>query len=84
MGDSALPTKTLSEYASSELLRAAGIPLARQRLAADPKAAARAAEELGFPVVVKLCGEAIAHKKTVPLESDVVETARSMGVCLGD
>ncbi len=28
--------------------------------------------------------EAIAKNKTVPMDSDVVQTARSMGVCLGD
>jgi phosphofructokinase-like protein len=29
-------------------------------------------------------GQAIARIKTVPLESDVVHTARSLGICLGD
>ena len=29
-------------------------------------------------------GQAIARIKTVPLDSDVVETARSLGICLGD
>jgi phosphofructokinase-like protein len=28
--------------------------------------------------------EAVAHIKTVPLDSDVVETARALGICLGD
>ena len=28
--------------------------------------------------------EAIAHIKTVPLDSDVVQTARSLGISLGD
>ena len=28
--------------------------------------------------------EAVAHIKTVPLESDVIETARSLDICLGD
>src|SRR5262249_39760384 len=39
-----------------------GVPVARQRLAADADAAAGAAAALGFPVVVKLCGDTIAHK----------------------
>jgi 6-phosphofructokinase 1 len=29
-------------------------------------------------------GQAVAHIKTVPLESDSIRTARAMGVCLGD
>ncbi len=53
---------TLSEFDSRETLRAAGVPVSRSRLVADPEQAATAAEELGFPVVIKLCGAAIAHK----------------------
>ena len=53
---------TLSESASKELLGRYGVPLADERLAATPEDAATAAGELGFPVVAKLCGDAIAHK----------------------
>ena len=53
---------TLSESASKELLGRYGVPLADERLAATPEAAAAAADELGYPVVAKLCGDAIAHK----------------------
>jgi acetyltransferase len=53
---------TLSEHESKALLRAYGVPIAAEALVADPDAATRAAERLGFPVVVKLCGAAIAHK----------------------
>ena len=28
--------------------------------------------------------EAVSHIKTVPLDSDVIQTARSLGICLGD
>ena len=54
--------RTLSEAASKELLAAYGVPFARETGAADAAAAVRAAEAIGFPVVVKLCGDAIAHK----------------------
>src|SRR2546426_8534583 len=54
--------RTLSEHASKALLAGYGVPVAREALAADADAAARAAAEIGFPVVVKLCGDAIAHK----------------------
>lgn len=54
--------RTLSESASKALLRDYGVPIADERVVTTPAAAAEAARELGFPVVVKLCGDAIAHK----------------------
>src|SRR3989442_2732702 len=54
--------RTLSEHASKALLAGYGGPVAREALVADAEAAARAAAEIGFPVVVKLCGDAVAHK----------------------
>lgn len=55
-------SKTLSEHASKQLLAGFGVPCARERLVSSAEEAARAATELGFPVVAKLCGDAIAHK----------------------
>lgn len=55
-------TTTLSETDSKALLAAHGVPIAEERLAPDPEAAAAAASEIGFPVVAKLNGDAIAHK----------------------
>ncbi|MCU1396250.1 MAG: putative acyl-CoA synthetase [Ilumatobacteraceae bacterium] len=54
--------RTLSESASKDLLRAFGVPIAPERVVATAVEAALAAHDLGFPVVVKLCGDAIAHK----------------------
>jgi len=54
--------KTLSEFESKRRLAATGIPVAAERLCPDAESAERAAVELGFPVAVKLCGDAIAHK----------------------
>jgi acetyltransferase len=54
--------RSLSEHASKQLLARYGVPCARERLVATAEAAARAAAELGLPVVAKLCGEGIAHK----------------------
>lgn len=53
---------TLSEHESKELLRAAGIAVPEERLVASADAAVHAAQELGFPVALKLCGRKIAHK----------------------
>jgi acetyltransferase len=53
---------TLSEHESKAVLAAYGVPVAAEELADDADGAARAAVAIGFPVVVKLCGAAIAHK----------------------
>lgn len=55
-------SRTLSEAASKALLRAAGVPMADEREVKSVREAAVAASEIGFPVVAKLCGDAIAHK----------------------
>jgi succinyl-CoA synthetase beta subunit len=53
---------TLSEADSTALLSEFGVRFADQRLVATPEQAASASSDLGFPVVAKLCGDAIAHK----------------------
>jgi acyl-CoA synthetase (NDP forming) len=53
---------TLSEAASKQLLAQYGVPVLDERTVADADAAVAAATEIGFPAVVKLCGDAIAHK----------------------
>ena len=55
-------TTTLSESDSKALLAGFGLPVVAERLVADVDEAPRAADELGYPVVVKLCGDRIAHK----------------------
>ena len=62
MASSAHHSRTLSESASKSLLREAGVPMADEREVATAELAAQAAAEIGFPVVAKLCGDAIAHK----------------------
>ena len=53
---------TLSEAESKRVLAQAGVPVLDERVVATAEAAADAADELGYPVVAKLCGDAIAHK----------------------
>lgn len=55
-------TRTLSEHDSKRLLATCGVPMADERQVATAVDAAAAAEALGFPVVVKLGGDGIAHK----------------------
>lgn len=53
---------TLSEVASKRLLADHGVAVAAEVVASDPAAAGAAADTIGYPVVAKLCGDAIAHK----------------------
>ena len=53
---------TLSEAASKELLSAFGVPFPDERVVAGVDDAVGAAGEIGYPVVVKLGGDRIAHK----------------------
>ncbi|MCP3986414.1 MAG: CoA-binding protein, partial [bacterium] len=57
-----MAASTLSEHESKILLAGFGIPICREAVAADAAAAVSAAEEIGFPVALKLCGDSIAHK----------------------
>jgi acetyltransferase len=57
-----LPSSTLSESDSKELLSAYGVPFAPERRVSTAEEAVQAATSLGFPVVVKLGGDRIAHK----------------------
>ncbi|HZQ78881.1 MAG TPA: acetate--CoA ligase family protein [Acidimicrobiia bacterium] len=53
---------TLSEAESKALLARHGVPVPAEAVVDDPAGAAEAAAGIGFPVAVKLCGPAIAHK----------------------
>jgi acyl-CoA synthetase (NDP forming) len=55
-------SRTLSERDSKALLLEYGVPIAAERVVATAPEARAAADELGYPVVVKLNGDAIAHK----------------------
>jgi succinyl-CoA synthetase beta subunit len=52
----------MNEYEAKRFLAGYGIPVIAERLAPDAKTAAEAAGQLGFPVVLKLVGERLAHK----------------------
>ncbi len=54
--------ETLSEHDSLRMVARYGVPVVDERPAGDADAAAAVAEDLGYPVVVKLHGDAIAHK----------------------
>ena len=53
---------TLSEAASKQLLVPYGVPFAKEQVCATAFQAIAAAEAIGYPVVIKLSGDHIAHK----------------------
>lgn len=64
-----------------DLLRAYGVPLVRSVVAADAHGAAAAADEIGYPVVVKVVSPDISHRSEV---GGVLVTLRDAeAVCAG-
>ncbi len=55
----------LTEAEAKELLAAYGIPTVETRVARDVEEAVRYAEEIGYPVVLKLYSETVTHKTDV-------------------
>lgn len=70
----------LSEVEAKSVLAAYGVPVSETRIAADPDAAAKRAEELGVPVALKILSPDITHKSDVGgvmLDLDGAEAVRS-------
>ncbi len=61
----ALPHATPTEAEAKRILAAAGIPSAPERACATAEAAAAAAAEFGFPVVMKILSPDILHKSEI-------------------
>jgi len=55
----------MTEVESKELLAAYGIPTVETRIAQNENAAVKIADELGYPVVLKIFSETITHKTDV-------------------
>ncbi len=53
---------TLSELDSIRMVARYGVPVVDERRVDDAESAVRIADELGYPVVVKLHGDGLAHK----------------------
>ena len=59
--------ESLSEQDSKALLKAYGIALPKERVATSPGEAAKAAQKIGFPVVMKIVSADIPHKSDLGL-----------------
>ena len=55
----------LTEIESKQILDEAGIPVARTKLAADADAAVSIADDIGYPVVLKIVSQDVTHKSDV-------------------
>ncbi len=55
----------LNELEAKKLMAAYGVPVVETRSVADAEAAAAAAQEIGFPVVLKILSPQISHKSDV-------------------
>ncbi len=67
---------TLSEYDSKRILAAYGIPVTQEVLVDDFTNAEAAAAQIGYPVVLKVCSAAVAHKTEQGLiELGIVDSA---------
>ncbi|MGB8647133.1 MAG: bifunctional acetate--CoA ligase family protein/GNAT family N-acetyltransferase [Anaerolineae bacterium] len=55
----------LTEFESKQLLAAYGIPIVQTIIATSPEDACKFAEQIGYPVVLKLYSETITHKTDV-------------------
>jgi len=55
----------LTEFESKQVLAAYGIPVAKTIIAASAEEAVKAADEIGYPIVLKLYSETITHKTDV-------------------
>jgi acetate---CoA ligase (ADP-forming) len=61
------PGTALSEHASKQLLAAYGIESSHDELVTSPAAAAKAADEIGYPVVLKVSSPDLLHKSDLGL-----------------
>jgi acetyltransferase len=73
---------TLSEAASKQLLVPYGVPFAKEQVCASTAHAIEAADAIGYPVVIKLSGDHIAHKTERGLvRLNIVNTAQVEQAC---
>jgi acyl-CoA synthetase (NDP forming) len=78
------PGEALSEARSKELLRLYGITTSRDQLCDSAADAARAAKQIGFPVVMKVSSPDLLHKSDAGLVRVGVESAKDVRAAYDD
>jgi acyl-CoA synthetase (NDP forming) len=71
--------RTLSEYESKRLLKSYGIPVTREELVQDLEGARKAAQSIGYPVVLKACSHQLTHKTEKGLIEVGIRDERDLG-----
>jgi acetate---CoA ligase (ADP-forming) len=80
----AAPGETLSEWQSKQVCKAYGIKTSKDELCSSAAAAVRAAQSIGFPVVMKVSSPDIAHKSDAGLVRVGVENAKEVRATYDD
>ncbi|MCX7636107.1 MAG: acetate--CoA ligase family protein, partial [Syntrophales bacterium] len=55
-------SRTINEYEAKAILAAYGVPVTREHLVTSRRELSAAVKDVGFPLVLKACSDAIAHK----------------------
>ncbi len=70
--------KALSEYDAKQLLAAYGVPVTRERLVQERGQAVEAADDIGYPLVVKACSPELMHKSESGAVAVGIENATAL------
>jgi acyl-CoA synthetase (NDP forming) len=71
--------RTINEFDAKQLLAAAGLPVTRERLVHSLAEAQRAADALGYPVVLKAVSDDLPHKSELGLVAVGLADAAALG-----
>jgi acyl-CoA synthetase (NDP forming) len=78
------PGSSWTEYRAAAFLAEHGLPVVPSLLVTDPRSAADAAAELGYPVVLKLAADGIEHKSDIGGVKVGLRTATEVEVAYAD
>ncbi len=76
--------RVLTEFESKELLNEIGIPIPSQKLITSKQEAIDAANEIGFPIVMKLIAEDVVHKSDTGAVKLNIKTQEEAGKTFDD
>jgi acetate---CoA ligase (ADP-forming) len=74
--------RLINEYDAKAILAKAGVPVVRERLVQSSDEARLAAEQFGYPVVVKIVSDDIPHKSELGLVAVGLQSAEAIAACI--